>query len=233
MTQEQIYGLSDEFKRFNLQTNRSVEGSGLGMPITYSLVDLMGGSVGVESSPGSGSTFTVRLPQKPHGTDILGEDAASRLQNMEISQMSHRRVPKLRHELMPYGKVLVVDDVEANLYVVEGILQAYDIKVETAENGFQAVEKIKNGEIYDIIFMDHMMPDMDGIEATKIIRDMGYSYPIVALTANALKDAAKMFMNNGFSGFISKPIDIKQIDAYLIRFIHDKHFPHGKLQFEA
>jgi len=225
MNAEQIGRLSDEFYRSDMRKNRSIEGTGLGMPIAYSLIKLMNGDISVESEPGKGSTFIVRLPQKFYGDEVLGKEAAQNLQNLELVRKALKKMAKVDQHAMPYGRVLVVDDVEANLYVVEGILDAYEIKVETAESGIKAVEKIQSGELYDIIFMDHMMPEMDGIQAVKIIRDMGYNRPIVALTANALKDAAEMFINNGFSGFISKPIDINQLDGYLTRFIRDVHFP--------
>jgi CheY-like chemotaxis protein len=127
---------------------------------------------------------------------------------------------------MPYGRVLVVDDVESNLYVVRGLLAPYGLSIETAMSGPEAIEKIKNGSIYDIIFMDHFMPKMDGIEAVKIIRDLvGYPGPIVALTANALTGQAEMFLENGFDGFISKPIDIRQLNAALNKFVRDKQPP--------
>jgi len=132
---------------------------------------------------------------------------------------------------MPYGRVLAVDDVESNLYVLEGILEPYNIDFEAVESGFQAIKKIESGEVYDIIFMDHMMPEMDGIETTKIIRELGYTYPIVALTANALKDASDMFMKNGFSGFVSKPIDINQLDKYLLKYIRDKYQTDGNISY--
>jgi len=226
MTKEQVNHLfAGEFHRFNLEENRSIEGSGLGMPITHSLIDMMHGTINVQSEPGKGSTFTVRLPQKIYGTDTVGEEAVANLQSLETFRKPPKKFSRLMNELMPYGRVLAVDDVEVNLYVVEGILAAYEIVVETVESGAAAIEKIKNGEVYDIIFMDHMMPGMDGVEATRIIRSMGYDHPIVALTANALKDAEEMFMNNGFSGFISKPIDINQMDAYITRFIRDKQPP--------
>jgi CheY-like chemotaxis protein len=123
---------------------------------------------------------------------------------------------------MPYGRVLVVDDVEANLYVAKGFLMPYKLMIETVESGMAAIQKIKDGNIYDIIFMDHMMPEMDGIETTKEIRAMGYTLPIIALTANAFRDMAKMFKNNGFTGYASKPIEIKQLDKYLMHYIRDK-----------
>ena len=223
MDKEQIDHLFEgEFHRFNLAENRGIEGSGLGMPITHSLISMMHGKISVESDPGKGSTFTVRLPQKISGNELVGKEAVAKLQNLDAFRKPAKKFTKLRNEVMPYGRVLAVDDVEVNLYVVEGILAAYEITVETAESGIEAIERIKNGEVYDIIFMDHMMPGMDGIEATRIIRSLGYDHPIVALTANALKDAEEIFLNNGFSGFISKPIDISQMDAYITRFIRDK-----------
>jgi len=123
---------------------------------------------------------------------------------------------------MPYGSVLIVDDVETNLYVAKGLMAPYGLKIDLATSGFEAVEKIKEGNIYDIIFMDHMMPKLDGIETTRLLRKMGYMRPIVALTANALAGQAEMFMENGFDGFISKPIDIRQLNVSLNRLIRDK-----------
>ena len=226
MSKEQVGRLFDEFDRFNLRENSAIEGSGLGMPISYSLINMMQGTINVESELGKGSTFTVRLPQKFHGTDVLGEETVSNLQNLEAGRTSLKesvkRMSKFDHEPMPYGRVLVVDDVDINLYVVEGILGSFEIAVETAMSGPETIGKIKGGEVYDIIFMDHMMPGMDGVETTKIIRGMGYDQPIVALTANALKDTEKMFMENGFSGFVSKPIDVDRLNMYLMRFIRDK-----------
>jgi len=224
MTNEDIDNLFNaEFIRFNTQSNRTIQGSGLGMSIAHSFVMMMHGDIKVESSPGKGSTFTIRIPQKRQGEHLLGKEAAENLQKLENIQKFRKRIDKFALDPMPYGRVLVVDDVDINLYVVEGILASYEIAVETAESGPEAIAKIENGEVYDIIFMDHMMPGMNGIEAAKIIRDTGYAHPIVALTANALKDSAEMFMSHGFSGFISKPIDIGKLNAYLTRFIRDKH----------
>ena len=224
MTTEQIDQLFDVFARFNVQSNRNIEGSGLGMSIAYSFITMMQGEIKVESVPGKGSTFTVRLPQqKIEGSGVLGKEMTESLQQLEITRRPLKKTNKFTLGAMPYGRVLVVDDMDINLDVAEGILTSYEISVETARSGTEAIAKIRGGEKYDIIFMDHMMPGMDGIEAAKIIREMGYDYPIVALTANAVKDSAKMFMSNGFSGFISKPIDIDKLNAYLLRFIRDKH----------
>jgi len=223
MTQDQISRLFDfEFTRFNLRSNRVIEGSGLGMTIAYQLVNMMGGEIKAESEIDRGSVFIVRIPQKPGSDSAIGKETAESLQNFEISQKSLRKMSKMRCIPMPYGRVLVVDDVESNLHVVKGILAPYKIAVETVTGGRDAVEKIRAGEVYDIIFMDHMMPSMDGIEATKLIRELGYTHPIVALTANTIKGVSEMFYNNGFSGFVPKPIDINLFNSYLVRYIHDK-----------
>jgi CheY-like chemotaxis protein/HPt (histidine-containing phosphotransfer) domain-containing protein len=126
---------------------------------------------------------------------------------------------------MPYGSVLIVDDVDTNIYVALGLIAPYELKADSATSGFAAIEKIKDGSVYDIIFMDHMMPEMDGIETVKIIRGMGYTQPIVALTANAVLGNADMFLAGGFDDFISKPIDIRQLNAVLKKFIRDKQPP--------
>jgi CheY-like chemotaxis protein len=99
----------------------------------------------------------------------------------------------------------------------------YGLRIETASNGIEAVDKIKSGNKYDIIFMDHMMPEMNGVEAAKIIRGMGYAGTIVALTANAVAGSAEMFLANGFDGYLSKPIDIRELNVLLNHMVRDKH----------
>ena len=130
---------------------------------------------------------------------------------------------RIIREPMPYGRVLVVDDVESNLIVAQDLLRLYELNISTVDSGFKAVKKVKSGEIYDIIFMDHMMPEMDGIEATRQIRDLGYDGTIIALTANTIFGSRNMFMQNGFDDYIPKPIDFKLFDDILNRFIRDRH----------
>jgi len=224
MSEEQLARLFDtEYKRFNLSQNRSVEGAGLGMAITYSLVTIMDGEIKVDSKVGSGTNFTIQLPQGVESAAVLGSTVVQSLQRFEAVEDHSKNSELTNLEPMPYGKVLVVDDVETNLYVVKAFLDFYEIDVELAESATEAIDRIKEGKVYDIIFMDHMMPGMDGITATNIIRKMGYDHPIIALTANATVGASQMFMDNGFSGFISKPFDIESLNAYLVRFIKDKH----------
>ena len=213
---------STEYTRFNLQQNYNVEGSGLGMSITYHLIHLMSGELIASSKPGVGTTFTARIPQKLHDNEVLGPELAANLRNLESVLNSFKRVAVTKREPMPYGSVLIVDDVESNLFVAKGMMMPYKLKIETVMSGVAAIELIKQGNVYDIIFMDHMMPDMDGIEVTRELRELGYNEPIVALTANIVMDQAKLFLENGFSDFVSKPIDASRLEQCLVRFIKDK-----------
>jgi len=224
--QDHVSRLFQDYMRFNSDLNRSVTGTGLGLSITKRLLNLMKGDISVESLPGKGSVFTVRLPQRRYGNSVCGTDIVERLRDFRFdSNASSKKKQMMVREYMPYGSVLIVDDVKSNLFVARGLLTPYGLQIDAIDNGVEAVEKIKNGNVYDIIFMDHMMPLMDGIEATKIIRGLGYSRPIVALTANAIAGQAQMFMENGFDAFISKPIDSRKLNAILKDFIRDKHPP--------
>jgi signal transduction histidine kinase/CheY-like chemotaxis protein len=225
MTEEQVYKLGEEYFRFNTDVNRSIEGAGLGMNITRNLVQLMNGEIAVESVVGMGSTFTVRLPQESIGAAPLGKELAENLGLFRINSASKFENMQIQREPMPYGRVLVVDDVETNLYVAKGLLAPYELSIDTALSGFEAVDRILDGNVYDIVFMDHLMPKMDGIETLKIMRNLGYRYPVVVLTANALTGQAELFLNNGFDGFLSKPIDICQLDISLKKLIRDKQPP--------
>jgi PAS domain S-box-containing protein len=225
MTESQVKKLFDEYERFNLETNRNTVGVGLGMTIVKRLIEMMDSSISVESEPDKGSVFTVCIPQKRTGEAVCEAGISSKLNNFRFQNTSIQEKKQLFREYMPYGSVLVADDVESNLYVIRGMLDFYGLKIETVISGFDAINKIKNGNVYDILFMDYMMPKMDGIEAVKIIRDMGYTHTIVALTANALVGQAEMFLQNGFDGFISKPIDSRELDLLLNNFIRDRKPP--------
>ncbi|MCL1845439.1 MAG: response regulator [Defluviitaleaceae bacterium] len=226
MTPEQLEILLSrgEFMRFHEHENKLVTGTGLGMSIVCNLLQLMGARIDVKSEVGKGTSATVCIPQK--GTqDVLGKDIAARLENFEEISRGNNKKFSFVPEPMPYGKVLIVDDVEANIYVATGLLAFYDLNVETCTNGFDAVEKIKQGATYDIIFMDYMMPGMNGVQALKKIRELGYKHPIVALTANALIGQAEEFIRNGFDNFISKPIQTKHLNTILHRYVRDKQPP--------
>ncbi|MDR0468521.1 MAG: response regulator [Peptococcaceae bacterium] len=225
MTPEQIAKLFDEYSRFNIEANRTTEGTGLGMNITQNLIRLMNGEIAVASEPGKGSVFTVRLPQGVVGTSVLGKELVDDLQIFRENSKAQIKRARIILDPMPYGSVLIVDDVETNIYVAKGLLAPYGLKVESVDSGYAAIDVIKGGKVYDIIFMDHMMPEMDGMEATKIIRELGYRHPIVALTANAVTGQAEVFLENGFDDFVSKPIDIRQMNIVLNRLIRDKQPP--------
>ena len=225
MTNDQVHRLGSEYSRFNAEANRMTEGTGLGMNITRNLISMMGGELLIDSIPGMGTTFSVFLPQDDAGFFVLGKEWALNLEQLNLKNTEKMRYAQITREFMPYGSVLIVDDVETNLYVARGLLAPYGLSVDTALSGFEAVEKIRSGSVYDIIFMDHMMPKMDGIEALKIIRGLGYNHPIIALTANALIGQAERFMENGFDDFISKPIDIRHMNSILNKVIRDKQTP--------
>jgi len=220
MKKEQIEKLFDEYARFNQEANKMIEGVGLGMSITKSLVNLMEGEIFIKSEAEKGSVFTIRLPQKKAGAPPIGKEAAQDLRQFKVQNTKLKRETRVTREMMSNEKVLVVDDNETNLYVVRRMLSLYGLQIETAMSGIESIEKVKNNK-YDIVFMDHMMPEMDGIEAVKEIRKLGKEYekmPIIALSANAVCGMREMFLENGFNEFISKPIIINELDEILRKF---------------
>ena len=225
MAPEQVDNLFNAYSRFNLEENLYTEGTGLGMSITAQLVELMGGSISVESHPGEGTTIAISIPLRAAGTEQVGKETTESLSSFQTTSGTLLKRAKPAVEPMPYGSILVVDDVEMNIYVAKGLLSPYMLQVDSALSGFAAIDKVTAGNVYDIIFMDHMMPKMDGIETTKRLRQMGYSKPIVALTANALVGQSNLFLENGFDDFLSKPIDTRNLNQLLNRLVRDVHVP--------
>jgi len=204
--EEDLPKLYQAFEQLDKSKNRNKVGTGLGLPICKSLVQMMGGDIIVESKYGSGTKFIITLPIE------LGDE--EKIQMHELEQMTQAISA-------PEAKVLVTDDNEFNLRVSSGLMDTMDISAETADSGYKAIELIKKHD-YDIVFMDHMMPEMDGVETVHKIRAMGGKYldlNIIALTANAIKGSREMFLENGFDGFISKPIDINELREILKRFL--------------
>jgi signal transduction histidine kinase/CheY-like chemotaxis protein/HPt (histidine-containing phosphotransfer) domain-containing protein len=223
---EDMGKLFNAYTQFETAANKRALGTGLGLSITKGLVENMGGTITAESEYGKGSIFRVQIPQQAVGETIIGKKTAENLRSFQFSDSRQRYVNFIRHR-MPYGKVLVVDDFETNLDVMTGILMPYCLRVDTALSGKEAIEMVRAEKPrYDLIFMDHMMPEMDGIETGRIIREIDSDYarsvPIIALTANAIAGNREMFLKNGFNDFISKPVDIKRLDAVLNRWIRDK-----------
>jgi len=223
MTKEQLNSLFEEYTRLYNETEKYIEGTGLGLTITQCLIEMMGGEINVESEPGVGSCFTIRLPQRKVDNEVLGLEEAASLRQFRAEHLMSKERYRIIREPMPYGNILIVDDVETNLYVASGLMKPYELHVETAMSGNEAIKKVNSGNEYDVIFMDHMMPEMDGIETTKRLRASGYSSPVVALTANAVTGQADIFLKNGFDAFISKPVDIRRLDVILNKFVRDKH----------
>ena len=225
---EDIQKLFTSYNQVDVKTNRKVEGTGLGLVITKRLVEMMGGSINVESSYGKGTTFNVRLLQTLVSDTPIGQEVAEHLMGFRYTLSKRAKNAKILRVNLSYAHVLVVDDVATNLDVAKGMMKPYGMKVDCVFSGLQAIKKIQTeSPRYNAIFMDHMMPEMDGIEATRVIREeIGTDYakniPIIALTANALVGNEELFLKNGFQAFISKPIDMLKLDSVLRRFVRDK-----------
>jgi signal transduction histidine kinase/HPt (histidine-containing phosphotransfer) domain-containing protein/ActR/RegA family two-component response regulator len=221
--------LFSDYTQLDAAANRHIEGTGLGLSIARGLVEMMGGTIGAESEYGRGSVFRLELLQEIVSENPIGREQVELLQNFRfVEDRNRNRGNLLIRSHMPYGKVLVVDDLETNLDVMGGLLMPYGLEADMVTSGQKAVDAIRNGEPrYDLVFLDHMMPGMDGIEAVRIIRneiDTEYArtIPIVVLTANAIAGNQEMFLSSGFDDFLSKPIDIKQLDMILNHWIRDK-----------
>ncbi|MDR1374039.1 MAG: response regulator [Treponema sp.] len=225
---EDIDKLFSEYSQLDTRANRKIEGTGLGLSITRRLVKMMNGTIAVESEYGRGSTFTVRFRQGLVNERPIGPEVAEHLMSFRLVETRRSRSKNLVRTRMPYGKVLVVDDVATNLDVAKGLMLPYGLAIDCVLSGPEAIEKIRREEVkYDVVFMDHMMPGMDGIEAVRIIRrEIGTEYaktvPIIALTANALAGNEEMFLSAGFDAFIAKPIDIMRLDVLLNQWVRDR-----------
>ena len=226
--QEDIEKLFHDYSQVDVQTNRKAEGTGLGLAITKRIIGMMDGSISVESEYGTGTTFTVRLRQQFVSDVPIGKEVAQNLMSARYTANKRAQSAYLKRIDMSYAHVLVVDDMPVNLDVARGMLIPYGITVECVASGRQAIELIRaENPRYDTVFMDHMMPELDGIETVKIIRnEIGTDYaknvPIIALTANAITGNEGMFLENGFQAFISKPIDMMRLDSMLRRWVRNK-----------
>ena len=210
------------YGRLDRKANRHIEGTGLGLSIVQNLTELMHGTVGVESVYGQGSDFWVRLPQTVIDASPCGPYRESVQREEGLHQASFTA---------PDAVVLLVDDQPINQKVCLGLLEPYGMQVFTAASGPEAIERMT--QVWpDLVLMDHMMPGMDGVEATTRIRAMGKKdpyfavVPILALTANAMKGAREFFLANGFNDFISKPMDLNKLDRVLGAWVpEDKQLP--------
>ena len=208
--EEDLPGLFDVYKRLELKENYHVEGTGLGLSIANQFLSLMGSELKVESEYGKGSKFYFDLEQEIVDVTPLGEDFNPTLAEVMAEYHSGGSF------IAPAAKILVVDDNKMNRQVVRSLLKATQIQIHEASGGEEAVEMAKK-HVYNIILMDHMMPGMDGVEAMKAIRALedcpNSKTPIYVLTANAVAGAKEMYIEEGFDGFISKPIVYSELDA--------------------
>lgn len=209
--------LFSSFTRINEQKNQTIEGTGLGLAITKQLVAMMKGHISVESTFGVGSTFSVDIPQTVIDSTQIGDFHPAR-------ENKGQDVKKFKITFKyPKGKVLVVDDNRTNLVVAAGLLKPTEMKVTTASSGDRAIELLKENE-YDLIFMDHMMPEKDGIETLheiKTIFGSDFKTPIIVLTANAISGMKEMYIKEGFNDYLSKPMSIQQLEEILVTYIGD------------
>lgn len=205
--------LFTDFQRLDMKKNKNIEGTGLGLAITYKLVQMMNGWITVDSVYGKGSTFTVKFPQKFFGNELVGEFSE------EVIAAQKKYQPSF---IAPDVKILVVDDNEMNLFVVAGLLKETQIQIDTATSGKAALEKLTETH-YDVVFLDQMMPSLDGIQTLKLAKKMSENKsknsPIIALTANAISGAKEMFLSEGFSDYLGKPIEPKSLEKMLIQYL--------------
>lgn len=208
--------LFQSFQRLELERNRNVEGTGLGLNLVKHLVNLMQGSVEVESRYGVGSTFTVTIPQVVKHEIPMG-DFETRYQ--EVVEPAKATVTRFH---APRGKVLVVDDVPMNIRVMRGLLKETEIQIDSADNGMEALEKIKRNH-YDVIFLDHMMPVMDGVETLSVMKTLADNpnadTPVVMLTANAIVGARDTYLEAGFTDYLSKPVREESLLSTLLKYL--------------
>ena len=227
--------LFEAYNQVDSAANRAIEGTGLGLQITRRMVEMMDGAVTVESEYGKGSTFTVRLRQKFVTDATIGPDIARNLMNFHYADFKRRGNLQCTRIGLPYARVLVVDDVATNLDVARGLMKPYEMQIDCVTSGQEAIEAIRREIVrYNAVFMDHMMPGMDGIEATRRIRALGSEYaktiPIIALTANAIVGNEEKFLDMGFQAFIPKPIEIARLDAVIDSWIRDETLKNKNVQ---
>lgn len=211
--------LFSSFQRLDLQKNRNIEGTGLGLAITAKLIDAMNGTISVESEYGKGSVFSVIIPQQIVDFTPVG-NFKDRFEKYKQSQNKSNRT-----YTAPNAKVLIVDDNAMNLHVAKSLLKQTLVQVSLCSSGKECLEMIRK-EHFDIIFLDHMMPEMDGIETLNKIKTLEYNMckdvPVIALTANAIVGVREMYLKSGFNDYISKPIEGKSFEALVRQYLPEE-----------
>lgn len=211
--EKDLKNIFNKFSQFDGKANRNAEGSGLGMAIVKGLVEQMDGEIHVESEFGVGTKISICLTQ-----EIVDERPIGDI-NLVLGELEDK---EFEQAFITTAKVLVVDDNQINLKVIAGLLRKYDIVADVADSGYTAIECIREKD-YDLIFMDHMMPGMDGVETMLRVREMDKgthgTLPIIALTTNALVGVKEDMLMLGFDGYLAKPVDIRKMERVLLNFI--------------
>lgn len=214
--EEDLAKLFQKFQRVDLQQNSTVEGSGLGLAITKNLLELMHGTIKVESVYGEGSTFTISLPQRVVSTEPVGDFKMKFEKSVQEAEVYHEAFRA------PNAHILIVDDTRMNLTVAVGLLKKTQMIIDTAASGLEAIELTKTIK-YDLILMDQRMPGMDGTETMKRIKALengvNKDTPFICLTADAVSGARSHYLAEGFSDYLTKPIDSKALEKMLIKYL--------------
>ncbi|MCR5650632.1 MAG: response regulator [Lachnospiraceae bacterium] len=212
--EEDIGRLFESFTRLEETKNRSIEGTGLGMAIVNGLLEMMDSSLNVESVYGKGSRFSFEVSQKIIDDSPIGDYEAKARQILEKDDEE-------RYLYAPEAKLLVVDDIEMNIKVISNLLKLNGIIPDTANSGKETLEKLKTGN-YDVVLLDHMMPEMDGIETLQAAKDEGLipeGCTVIALTANAVSGAREIYLKAGFEDYLTKPLEIKSLEKALAKYL--------------
>ncbi len=202
---ESIDKLFNKFERLDLEKNITIEGTGLGLAITKKLVELMNGNIVVQSEYGNGSKFTVAIDQRI----VEGKEELVTKVNTEIELFDAKD-----------KKILLVDDNKINLKVAARLLQSYQMQIDQVVSGQECIDKIKEGNSYDLILLDDMMPKMSGVETLKELQKIeGFQIPTIAFTANAISGMKEKYLNDGFDDYLSKPIDKLELNQLLMKYL--------------
>ncbi len=204
---EDMDKLFSAFERLDEKKNSGIQGTGLGLDISRQFVELMGDELKCESTYGEGSCFYFTLVQKIEKDESIGVFT----ENSDEENEGDEYVPTFT---APDARILVVDDNEMNLQVLKGLLKATRLQIDTALSGKECLKKLAEGH-YELVLLDHMMPEMDGIETLKRIREDGYELPVFALTANAANSGEHYYKRKGFDGYLEKPVNVKKLEETL------------------
>jgi signal transduction histidine kinase/DNA-binding response OmpR family regulator/HPt (histidine-containing phosphotransfer) domain-containing protein len=224
---ENLRHIFDDYEQFGVTSKERVGGTGLGLAIAKKLTELMGGTLNAESIYGKGSEFIVKLCQGYVNDTVLGETVVKDLKSLQYSASKLNRNTHKKRIQLTYARILLVDDNKTNLDVGRGLMKPYGMQIDCVTSGQEAIDAMREAKVkYNAIFMDHMMPNMDGIEATQLIREIGSEYtntiPIIALTANAVVGNEEMFLSKGFQAFLSKPVNMEKLDQIINSWVRNK-----------